>query len=294
MRLHAISNRPILLCVLCVLLLFLAACAPNADSSDANKVLILASTTSTQDSGLLDVLVPMFQEESGYLVQTVAVGTGAALRMAREGNADVLLVHAPEAEESLLQDGFGLDRRLVMHNDFVIVGPREDSAEIAAKSSAAAAFSAIAQSESPFVSRGDDSGTNKKELAIWSNTAFAPNDSKPSWYIESGQGMARTLFISSEKFAYALTDRATYLAQRKNIDLDILLEDDPILLNIYHVITVNPAKWPDVNHEAALAFADFITRDAAQAVIGEFGNAQYGQPLFVPDAGLSVEDLGLR
>lgn len=262
------------------LLLALAGCGGAAQ----NKTLILATTTSTQDSGLLDVLVPLFEEESGYTVQTVAVGTGAALKMAEEGNADVLLVHAPEAEQALMDAGFGAERLLVMHNDFVIVGPSGDLAGAGEVESAAQALAQIAASTVPFVSRGDDSGTHKKELSLWSETSFTPQTGQPNWYVETGQGMGATLIIASERGGYTLTDRATYLANRDNLNLTILFEGDDALKNIYHVITINPAEWPDVNAEGGRAFAQFMVSEAVQAIIGEFGVAEYGQPLFYPDA----------
>ena len=260
----------------------------------ANPNLILATTTSTQDSGLLDVLVPMFEEQTGYTVQTVAVGTGAALAMGQEGNADVLLVHAPASELPLMESGDCKDRFLVMHNDFVIVGPAADPAGIKGNEVAADAFSMIAASESTFISRGDDSGTNKKEISIWANTDYSPNTDKPAWYVESGQGMGATLIIASEKQAYTLTDRATYLANQDNLDLEILVEGDAVLLNVYHVMTVNPDKWPKVNYDGAIAFAKFITDPATQKVIGEFGVDKFGQPLFFPDADKTDADLGLE
>ena len=260
----------------------------------ANPNLILATTTSTQDSGLLDVLVPMFEEQTGYTVQTVAVGTGAALAMGQEGNADVLLVHAPASELPLMESGDCKDRFLVIHNDFVIVGPAADPAGIKGNEVAADAFSMIAASESTFISRGDDSGTNKKEISIWANTDYSPNTDKPAWYVESGQGMGATLIIASEKQAYTLTDRATYLANQDNLDLEILVEGDAVLLNVYHVMTVNPDKWPKVNYDSAIAFAKFITDPATQKVIGEFGVDKFGQPLFFPDADKTDADLGLE
>lgn len=267
----------------------------KADSQrPANSTLILATTTSTQDSGLLDVLVPMFEAESGYTVKTVAVGTGAALKMGEEGNADVLLVHAPQAEKALMEAGYGKDRMLIMHNDFVIVGPMDDQAGIAGNESASDAFTFIAESESGFISRGDDSGTNKKELSIWDDTTFSPNDEKPSWYVESGQGMGATLIIASEKQVYTLTDRATFLANQENLDLAILVEGDAVLLNVYHVMTVNPDKWPQVNYQGALAFANFITHLDTQAVIAEYGVDKFGKPLFFPDADKTDADLGLE
>ncbi len=269
------------------IILSLAAC----NNASENATLILATTTSTQDSGLLDELVPLFQEESGYTVQTVAVGTGAALKMGEEGNADVLLVHAPTAEQAVMDAGFGRDRLLIMHNDFVLVGPSDDPAGISTATSAAEALSLIATAEAPFVSRGDDSGTNKKELAIWQDTPFTPNDSKAAWYIESGQGMGASLMIASEKAGYTLTDRATYLANQNNLTLDILFDGDGVLLNIYHVITVNPDKWPDNNYAGALAFAQFMTHADTQAIIAQFGIDRFGQPLFFPDAGKTEAEL---
>ena len=265
----------------------------SAPEPPANPNLILATTTSTQDSGLLDVLVPMFEEQTGYTVQTVAVGTGAALAMAQEGNADVLLVHAPASELPLMESGDCKDRMLVMHNDFIIVGPTADPAGIQGNAVAADAFALIAESGSTFISRGDDSGTNKKELSIWTDTDYDPNTDKPSWYVESGQGMGATLVIASEKQAYTLTDRATYLANQGNLDLEILVEGDAVLLNVYHVMTVNPEKWPDTNYDGAIAFANFMTDPATQKVIGEFGVDKFGQPLFFPDADKTDADLGL-
>jgi len=276
-----------------VLSLLLAACGQKAPEAPANPDLILATTTSTQDSGLLDVLVPMFEEQTGFTVQTVAVGTGAALAMAQEGNADVLLVHAPASELPLMESGDCKDRMLVMHNDFVIVGPSADPAGIKGNAVASDAFALIAKAGSTFISRGDDSGTNKKELSIWKNTAYDPNTDKPEWYLESGQGMGATLIIASEKEAYTLTDRGTYLANKENIDLDILVEGDAVLLNVYHVMTVNPEKWPDTNYDGALAFARFMTDPVTQGVIGKFGVDEFGQPLFFPDADKTDSDFGL-
>ena len=290
----------LLFTLLVALSMLLSACggaAPTeepAPAAHANPTLILATTTSTQDSGLLDVLVPMFEAESGYTVKTVAVGTGAALKMAEEGNADVLLVHAPAAEKELMDAGFGKDRMLIMHNDFIIVGPAADPAGIQDNTVAADAFALIAEAEATFISRGDDSGTNKKELSIWKETAFNPNIDKPSWYVESGQGMGATLTIASEKAAYTLTDRATYLANKENFELEILVEGDSVLLNVYHVMTVNSEKWPDVNYDGAIAFAKFMIHEDTQAVIAEFGVAEYGQPLFFPDADKTDADLGLE
>jgi len=275
----------------------LSACAPAATEAPAgpiapaNPTLILATTTSTQDSGLLDVLVPMFEVETGYTVQTVAVGTGAALKMAEEGNADVLLVHAPASEVALMDAGWGKDRFLIMHNDFVIVGAADDPAGIKGTSTAVEAFQKIFAAGSPFISRGDDSGTNKMEISLWGKAAKDPKGAK--WYIESGQGMGATLTIASEKQAYTLTDRATYLAIKVNLSLEILVEGDAALLNVYHVITVNPDKWPKSNYEGATAFANFMIAQATQDIIGQFGVNKFGQPLFFPDATKTDADLGL-
>ncbi len=256
----------------------------------SNPNLILATTTSTQDSGLLDVLVPMFQDQTGYVVQTVAVGTGAALKMAEEGNADVLLVHAPAAEKALMDAGWGKDRMLIMHNDFVIVGPNDDPAGITGLSAAAESFQKIADAGATFITRGDDSGTNKKEISLWAETSADPNGQP--WYIDSGQGMGATLIIASEKQAYTLTDRATYLANSVNLELVILVEGDAVLLNVYHVMTVNPEKWPETNYEGAFVFAVFMTAAETQELVGEFGLDIYGQPLFFPDADKTDADLG--
>jgi len=232
----------------------------------------------------------MFEEQTGYTVKTVAVGTGEALKMGEEGNADVLLVHAPSSEVPYMDGGNGKDRFLVMHNDFIIVGPADDPAgikELGPKE----AFAAIYKAGAPFVSRGDDSGTNKKELDFWKKAELDP--AGQAWYSETGQGMGASLTVASEKGAYILTDRATYLANKGNLKLDILLEGNKALLNVYHVITVNPDKWPKVNYEGAMAFAKFITDPATQKVIGEFGVDKYGQQLFIPDADKTDADLGL-
>jgi tungstate transport system substrate-binding protein len=274
----------------------LSACAPApveepAPAAPVNPNIILATTTSTQDSGLLDVLVPLFEAESGYTVQTVAVGSGAALKMGEEGNADVLLVHAPSAEKALMEAGWGKDRMLVMHNDFVIVGPADDPSGVKGSATTAEVFQKIATTGGTFISRGDDSGTHKMEISLWGK---AGNDPKgAAWYVESGQGMGATLTIASEKAAYTLTDRATYLANKGNLGVEILFEGDPALLNVYHVITVNPEKWPKSNYDGALAFSNFMIAPATQEIIGGFGVDTFGQPLFFPDADKTDADLGL-
>jgi tungstate transport system substrate-binding protein len=286
----------IFLSVFFVISLLLAACAtatqaPAEPTKPANPTLILATTTSTQDSGLLDVLVPDFEQKTGYTVQTVAVGSGEAMKMGQECNADVLLVHSPAAEKDFMANNYGSDRRLVMHNDFVIVGPSADPAGIKGSATAADAFTKIANTQSPFISRGDNSGTNAKELAIWKIANITPEG---SWYSESGQGMGATLTIASEQDAYTLTDRATYLANKANLQLDILVEGDASLLNIYHVIQLNTTNCPKINAAGGAAFADYIVSAEAQALIGQFGTDKYGQPLFTPDAGKDESTLGTK
>jgi tungstate transport system substrate-binding protein len=235
----------------------------------------------------------MFQDQTGYRVKVVAVGSGQALQMGQVGNADVLLVHSPSAEKTFMSGRYGKERDLVMHNDFIIVGPASDPAKIKGDASAVDAFKKIAAAKAPFISRGDQSGTNAKELAIWQATGLNPSATRPAWYSESGQGMASTLTVASQKGAYTLTDRATYLANMKNLKLDSLVEGDNSLLNVYHVITVNADKWPRVNYTGAVAFAKWITSAAAQDAIGKFGVDKYGQQLFVPDANKTDSQLGL-
>jgi len=258
----------------------------------ANPNLILATTTSTQDSGLLDVLIPVFETETGYTVQTVAVGSGQAMKMGEEGNADVLLVHAPASEVAFMEDGFGKDRALIMHNDFIIVGPANDPAAIKGRS-IVDALKLINDEGADFVSRGDDSGTHKAELNLWKKAELDPKGAAPAWYLESGQGMGATLTIASEKSAYTLTDRATYLANKANMQLEIWVEGDRALLNVYHVITVNSDKWPKANYDGAMAFLKFMTEPSTQEIIAQFGVDEYGQPLFYPDADKTDADLGL-
>jgi tungstate transport system substrate-binding protein len=284
-----------ILSILLSLTFLLNACVPatpTAPPEPANPTLILATTTSTQDSGLLDVLIPLFEKESGYTVQTVAVGSGQAMQMGEEGNADVLLVHAPASEVTFMENGFGKDRALVMHNDFIIVGPAPDPADIKGKP-VVEALKLISMGNGTFVSRGDDSGTHKAELALWKKAEYDPKAAAPAWYLESGQGMGATLTIASEKSAYTLTDRATYLANKGNLQLEVLVEGDKSLLNVYHIITVNPDKWLKVNYDGAVAFLKFITESSTQEAIGKFGVDKYGRQLFIPDAGRTDEELGL-
>ncbi|WP_243450213.1 substrate-binding domain-containing protein [Desulfosporosinus sp. Sb-LF] len=254
----------------------------------ANPDLILATTTSTQDSGLLDVLIPAFEKKTGYKVKTVAVGTGAALAMGEKGDADVLLVHAFASEKKLVDNKTAINYQLVMHNDFVLVGPATDPAKVKETKTAVDALKAIYASPSIFVSRGDDSGTDKMEKALWTKASIKPAGTK---YQSTGQGMGQTLTIASDKEGYTLTDRATYLATKKNLKLDILLQGETSLLNIYHVMQVNPEKFPKVNAVGAKAFVDFMIDADTQKLIGSFGQDKYGQPLFFADAGKKMEDL---
>ncbi|MCM3123986.1 MULTISPECIES: extracellular solute-binding protein [unclassified Mesobacillus] len=241
--------------------------------------LILATTTSTQDSGLLDVLKPDFEEKNNYNLKIIAVGTGQALEMGTRGEADVLLVHAPAAEEEIVKSGDAINRQKVMYNDFIIVGPAEDPAKVIGLT-VPETLKKIIDTKASFVSRGDDSGTHKKELELWKKSSLDPK-SLGDAYIEAGQGMGATLQIASEKQAYTLTDRATFLAQKKNMpDTGILVEGDESLLNIYHVMQVNEEKHDKVNAEGAKAFVDYMTSEETKKIIKEFGTDEYGEPLF--------------
>lgn len=247
----------------------------------ASRTILLATTTSTQDSGLLDVLVPDFEKKTGYQVKTSAVGTGAALAIGARGDADVVLVHAPSLEADFMKQGNGERRLFVMHNDFIVVGPPADPAKIRGKL-VLDALKTIAGTQSPFISRGDNSGTDILEKALWKQAGITPV--KP-WYVEAATGMGQTLTIASEKNAYTITDRSTYLSQKSHLRLDILNGGDPPLLNYYHVITVNPTKFPKVNRTGANAFADYLVSPETQKIIAAFGVDKFGQQLFFPDAG---------
>jgi tungstate transport system substrate-binding protein len=256
---------------------------PLYGDAQSKPAIILATTTSTQDSGLLDVLVPRFEKEHGIDVKVIAVGTGAALRMAASGDADVVLVHAPAAEQKYRDAGDLIDGRLVMHNDFVIVGPDEDPAGVRVHKAIADAMRAIAD-RGVFVSRGDDSGTHTQELALWAAAGIAPRS--VARREETGQGMGATLNIADQKRAYTLTDRGTYLSQRKRLRLVILFQGDPSLRNVYHVYAVNPAKHPKVKRTDARAFIEFLVSAPVQRAIGAFKRDVYGESLFFPDAQL--------
>jgi len=275
-------------------MLVLAGCGTKAPTTQQPaqpqvKDVILATTTSTQDSGLLDVLIPAFEKKTGYKIKTIAVGSGQAIAMGEKGEADILLTHAPDAEKKVVESGAAINRRLIMHNDFIIIGPAADPAGIKGKT-AGEAMKAIADANSIFISRGDNSGTDQLEKKLWKQVNIKPAG---SWYQEVGTGMGQALKIASEKQGYILTDRATYLAQSKNIGMPILVEGDAKLLNIYHVMEVNPAKYSKVNAAGAKAFADFLLSDEGQAIIASFGKEKFGQPLFFADGKKTDKDFGL-
>ena len=242
---------------------------------------ILATTTSTADTGLLDALAPVFQEATAYTLKPVAVGSGAALELGRRGEADVMLVHSPAAEEAFMTEGYGTERRTAMFNDFVIVGPADDPAGLAAAVDANDAMTRIAATQATFVSRGDDSGTHALERRLWEAAGIAPQG---DWYTESGSGMGDTLNIAAERGGYTLTDRGTYLALRDRLGLEVLLEGDPSLLNVYHVILINPEIGRDIDEAAGRAFLEFLLLPETQTLIGAFGTEEFGEPLFTPCA----------
>ncbi|MCX5849984.1 MAG: substrate-binding domain-containing protein [Deltaproteobacteria bacterium] len=262
----------------------------TVNAAPKQKNIILATTTSTQDTGLLDVLIPIFEKKTGYFVKTIAVGSGQAMAMGQKGETDVLLVHSPDAEKKFIADGFGVNRQLVMHNDFIIVGPGADPAKIKGVKSSAEALKLVAKADALFVSRGDNSGTHAKEKTLWKKAEINPEGQK--WYQQTGLGMGQTLNVAAEKKGYTLADRGTYLSLKKNLGLDILVEGDSALLNIYHVIEVNADKWPKVNVAGAKAFAEFMVSKKTQKIIKTYGVDKYGAPLFFPDADKKDEDLG--
>ncbi len=264
----------------------------------ARPEIIMASTTSTRDSGLMDVLIPMFEKQTGYRVKPVYVGTGAAIAMGQQGNADVVLVHSPAQEVQFVQSGAGINRRLVMHNDFILIGPVSDPAGVRGLSSATDALRKIADAGASFYSRGDASGTDTLEKGLWKKIGISVADNSttnPDWYIQggAGTGMLDLLRVCSEKKGYTITDRATYVANRGVLSLDIMVQGDPALLNVYHVIQVNPAMFPAVNKDGALAFSNFLMSKDAQLAISQYGNDKYGEPLFYADGGKTDADYGL-
>ena len=276
--------------VVALLLALVFSSPPSNGAEVTQRTVILSTTTSTQDSGLLDVLIPLFEKQTGYSIKTISVGTGQALALAAKGDADVALVHAPSLEKQYVAEGKLLNRRLVMYNDFVIIGPKEDPAKARLAKNAVGALKAIDQAKASFVSRGDNSGTHVLEKALWKSAGVEP---KGAWYIEAGQGMGATLGIANERNAYTITDRGTYLALAKRVSLPILIEGDKALLNIYSVMEVNPANGQRVNSAGGKAFADFMVAPQTQNVIRSFGVEKFGQSLFVPVAGKKEDELGV-
>jgi len=262
-----------------VLALCILSCASFVSARERLK---LSTTTSTENSGLLYELLPPFEKQFNVKVDIISVGTGKALKLGENGDADVVLVHARDLEDKFVADGFGVNRRDVMHNDFVIIGPEADPAGIDKTKTAAEALKRIAKQKAPFVSRGDKSGTHNKELSLWNTAKVNPSG---SWYIESGRGMGEVLIMAHEKGAYTLTDRGTYLAFQKEgkINLPILFEGDPTLFNPYGIIAVNPDRHPSVNYVMAMALIGWVTSPAGQKIIAEYGKEKYGAPLFYPD-----------
>jgi len=250
----------------------------SASCSAEPREIVLTSTTSTEDSGLFETLLPMFSRAyPEYRVRVIAVGSGEALRLAARGDADVVLAHSPRAEQAFMAAGHGESRRPVMYNDFVIVGPTDDPADVCGFLDAPSALACIAEHHLLFISRGDDSGTHARERELWSAAGVEPGG---EWYREAGQGMGAVLMMASERRAYTLSDRGTYLSMRDRLDLEVAVEGDPRLRNQYSVIVVRDA----LNGDGARAFADWIASDRAQAVIGEFGVERFGRPLFTPNA----------
>jgi tungstate transport system substrate-binding protein len=249
-------------------------------STSTQDELILATTTSVEDSGLLGYLLPIFKRENACQVKVIAVGSGQAMRLARDGNVDAILVHDQKSEEEFVQEGYGEKRIEVMYNDFVLVGPQDDPADVRNEKEIVSALLKIDSLKTTFVSRADESGTHKKEKFLWGLAGLSPGG---EWYLESGTGMEATLRVANEKRGYCLADRATFLSHEKELNLVILFEGDKNLLNQYSVIAVSPEKFPDVNHRLALKFISFLTSEAGQKLIGEFGKEEFGQRLFTPN-----------
>ncbi|MCF8009558.1 MAG: substrate-binding domain-containing protein [Halanaerobiales bacterium] len=272
------KNNKSLIFVTLLIVLTVFCVVPNQNVLAQGRI-ILATTTSTDNSGLLEALLPLFEEKYNVRVDVVAVGTGKAISIAENGDADLILVHAREAEDQFVNEGYGVNRRDVMYNDFIILGPSSDPAGLKGINEVGQAFAKINNSQSDFISRGDDSGTNKKELSIWSNADIEPTG---KWYIETGQGMGASLNVANEKQAYIMTDRGTYLAYRSDLDLEIVLEGDPELFNPYGIIAVNPELYSHVNYQMAMALIGFITSQQGQKIINEF--TAHGEVLFHPSA----------
>ncbi|MBQ4349557.1 MAG: extracellular solute-binding protein [Clostridia bacterium] len=275
--------KKLLAVLISLMLIFtLAACGGNTDDDGTktpeNPVIRMSTTTSVNDSGLLPYLLPAFEAATGYSVEVQSAGTGAAIQKAKDGNADLILVHAKASEEEFIAEGYGVERIPFMYNYFVVVGPEADPAAIKDSESAAAAFAKIADAEAPFVSRGDDSGTHKAELKIWGEAV--PDSAEDDWYISAGQGMGACLTMASEKAAYCLTDKATFLSNKADLDLDIILAEGEDMKNTYSLIECNPEKLEGVNTEGAKALIEWMTGDEASALIAKYGEEEYGSPLF--------------
>jgi len=258
---------------------FIAFILLSQNIAHAEKILRMATTTSTENSGLLKYLLPDFEKKTGYKIHVIAVGTGKALRMGRDGDVDILLVHAPKAETKFIEEGHGVKRVSVMYNDFVIVGPKIDPAKLSESKNISETMQRIAKSKSPFVSRGDDSGTHKKELGLWEVAEIKPEG---KWYREAGQGMGKVLQIAGEMKAYTITDRGTWLAYQGKLPLKIAFESDEKLFNPYSIMAINPAKYPERNHQGASALIHWLTSIEVQKMIGNF--KLNGQQLFTPSA----------
>jgi len=275
----------IILAITLVFSLALTGCTKEepAPPAPVERDIILSTTTSTQDSGLLDYLLPIFKEETGINVKVVAVGTGQALQMGRDGEADILLVHAKASEETFVAEGHGLERHDVMYNDFIIVGPKDDPAKLKEKApnDSVEALKIVAENKANFVSRGDESGTHVKEKALWEEATLVPEG---EWYISAGKGMGDVLKMADEKLGYTLTDRATYLNLRDTLELDIVVEKDTRLFNQYGIIPVNPEKNENIKEEDAKIFMEWMLSEDTQKLIGEFGVDKFGMPLFTPNA----------
>lgn len=270
--------KKLLALFLAALMLFsLAACGGGADTPE-NKVIRMSTTTSVNDSGLLPYLLPVFEKATGYTVEVQSAGTGAAIQKAVDGNADLILVHAKASEETFINDGYGVERIPFMYNYFVVVGPEADPAAIKDSESAAAAFAKIADSKATFISRGDDSGTHKAEIKIWGEAL--PSAETDEWYVSAGQGMGACLTMASEKSAYCLTDKATFLSNKATLNLEILLAEGEDMKNTYSLIECNPEKLEGINTEGAKALIEWMTGEEASALIAEYGKEQYGSPLF--------------
>lgn len=277
----------VLLILVMSLMLVVSGCGQGAEQDSEQtpelKTLRLATTTSTEDSGLLDYILPEMEKDIGYKVDVIAVGTGQAIAMGEAGDVDVILVHARAAEDKFVEDGFGVDRKDVMYNDFLLIGPEEDPANIKDEKDVAAAFKKIADEKATFVSRGDSSGTHSKELSLW-KAADVILEGDQKWYVETGQGMGDTYRIADEMKGYTLIDRATFLANKDKYELVIIVEGDERMFNPYGVIPVNPEKFSHVDYEGATKFSEWLVSDKGQEMIGEFGVEEYGLPLFFPDA----------